>query len=228
MKNSSFLFVITCLSIAVGALGGYSVFLNYFGQGHELQAQIRQLENKFHQEQFKNNLLSYQLQDLQQTVAMILPQDKVQLAQLPPEAKGLSSALRRPASEQKIDLSGVIFEKGKAAFKERKFEDAIRLFKQVVTEFPVSAHVVESRFFIAESFYQRKDYKSCLSQIEEMIVLYPDHDLTGFAMLRMAAISEINNQLDEAREISNTVLRNFDNPKLVELAKEFTATEETL
>ncbi|MFP5519631.1 MAG: tetratricopeptide repeat protein [Bdellovibrionia bacterium] len=219
MKKNSYLFVIACLLTAIFSLGAYSIFLNYFGQGHELQARLRLLEESVEAEKNRNNLLSFQVKDLQQTVALAFPDDKKLLAKLNEPARGLASSLRLPASENQLDLSGVLLEKGKTAFQRKNYDVAIKNFNQLIAEYPLSGYVVSARFFKIESLFHKKDYKECLSQIDELLQLYPEHEMSGFALMRMAMISEGNGQLEEAKEISRTVLKNFDHPFLHEQAK---------
>lgn len=221
MKKSQILFVMMALSLSVGTLGAYTVFLNHFGQGHELQAQIRHLEEKFREEQTRNNLLSYQLQDLQQTVAMALPSDKKLVAKLNETGKSLASSLRIPASVSRIDTSSVAYAQAQELFKKRKFTEAASKFQELSEKYPTSGYVVQSHFFVVESLFSKKAYKECLDEIEKMMMLFPEHELTGFAMMRMAAISDSNGQLGEAKEIARTVLAYFQHPDLVKSAQTY-------
>lgn len=218
MKKSQIIFALTALSLSVATLGAYTIFLNHFGQGFELQARIHQLEKKFAEEQTKNRLLSYQLNDLQQTVALALPTDKKLIARLNEAGRSLASSLRLPASVSQIDTSSVAYAKAQELFKKRKFAEAAQKFKQVSEDYPTSGYVVQAHFFVVESLFNKKEYKSCLEEIEKMMMLFPEHELTGFAMMRMAAISDSNGQLGEAQEIARTVLSHFEHPDLIKSA----------
>jgi TolA-binding protein len=199
----------------VGLLWGYNGFTNYFNQGKEYQVQVRQLHQRIEKEEFKNALLQNQLIDFKQSVAVILPPNseiKNQVANY--ELKNLASALRMPATEAQLDLSGILFEKGKKLFKDQKYEKSIKEFRKVLDEYPLSRYKVESHFFMAEAFFLQKDYKNSLDLIDQMLQQYPDNDLTGFVMLRMGQISELNNRLEEASEVYKTVQGHFKNEQL--------------
>jgi TolA-binding protein len=199
----------------VGLLLGYNEFTNYFNQGKEYQLEVHQLHQRIEKEEFKNALLQNQLIDFKESVAVILPANseiKNQIANY--ELKNFASSLRMPASEAQMDLSGILFEKGKKLFKEQKYEKSIREFRKVLDEFPLSRYKVESHFFMAEAFFLQKDYKNSLDLIDQMLVQYPDNDLTGFVMLRMGQISELNNRLEEASEVYKTVQNHFKNDQL--------------
>jgi TolA-binding protein len=215
MKSANSLFLIVCLSITVALLWGYNEFTAYFNQGSEYQVQVQQLKEKLEKEEFRNALLRNQLVDFQQSVAAVLPassQIKDDVANY--DLKNFSSSLRVPASVSQIDLSGTLFEKGKKLFKEQKYEKSIKEFRKVLEEYPLSRYKIESHFFMAEAFFLQKDYKNSLDLIDQMVVQYPDNDLTGFIMLRMGQISELNNRLEEASEVYKTVQGHFKNEQL--------------
>jgi TolA-binding protein len=199
----------------VGLLWGYNEFTEYFNQGKEYQVQVHLLEQRIEKEEFKNALLQNQMADFQQSVAAVLPADsqiKNEIANY--ELKNFSSGLRVPASIAQIDLSGTLFEKGKKLFKEQKYDKSIKEFHKVMEDYPLSRYKVESHFFMAEAFFLQKDYKNSLDLIDQMVQQYPDNDLTGFIMLRMGQISELNNRLEEAAEIYKTVQTHFKNDQL--------------
>lgn len=214
-RVSNSLFAIVCLSITVGLLLGYNEFTSYFSQGKEFQVQVQQLKKRVEREEFKYALLQNQLADFKQSVAAVLPPNSAIRNEVAGyEVRNFASALRVPASEVQIDLSGVHFEKGKKLFKEQKYEKAIKEFRRVLDEFPLSRFKVESHFFIAEAYFLQKDYKNSLDMIDQMLQQYPDNDLTGFVMLRMGQISELNNRLEEASEVYKTVESHFNNEQL--------------
>lgn len=215
-KVSNGLFLVTCLSITAGLLWSYNTFQNYFGQNSEASLQAKHLEKELQAEKFRRVLAENRLQDFTQGVASVLPTNLEQnLADRGYELKQLSSSVRLPASD-KMDLSGVIFERGKAFFSEKKYPMAIAQFEKLIADYPLSRHVVESNFFLAESSFLSKNFELTLSTVDRMIDQYPDNDLTGFGLIRVAQISQQSNRLEEASEIYQTILSNFRNGALVE------------
>lgn len=215
MKVSNSLFLIVCLSITVGLLVAYNEFTDHFNQGKEYRLQVQQLQKSLEKVELKNALLHNQLMDFKQSVAVALPPNSVLRNQVAAyEFMNLAGSLRAPASEAQLDLSGMIFEKGKKLFREQKYEKANREFHKILEEYPLSRYKVESHFFMAEAFFLQKDYKSSLDLIEQMLQQFPDNDLTGYALLRMGQISELNNRLEEASEVYKTIQKNFKNQQL--------------
>jgi TolA-binding protein len=210
MRIANSLYLIVCLSITVLMLVGYNEFTNYFNQGKDYQAQVKILEHELEKVQFKNALLQHQLIDFQESVAAVLPANsKISNDVANYRLKNFATGLRAPASESEIDLSGIVFEKGKKLFNEAKYERALKEFQKINEEYPLSSYKVESDFFTAESYFLQKDYKSSLDVINKMVQQYPDHPLTGFIMLRMGQISELNNRPEEAGAVYKTVQAHF-------------------
>lgn len=212
MKNNNSLFVVFCLCLTVGLMGVYATFVGHFNGKKEFEMRLSVKQKEVDQERFQNALLSYQLKDFQQSVAQLMPDEKKLVAKY--DLKSFSSAVRSPASESAIDLSGVLFEKGKGYFTNQDYDHAIKEFNSLLEKYPLSRYSVESQFFVAESYFLKRDFRNSLERIDEMVTQYPSHDLTGFILLRMGQISELNNQTEEASEIYNTVLKNFQNDSL--------------
>ncbi|WP_413581467.1 tetratricopeptide repeat protein [Bdellovibrio sp. HCB288] len=217
MKNQNSIFVVFCLCLTIGIVAVYGVLVGHFNGHQKYEIQISALNKKIEQEQFDNSLLTYQLKDFQQAVAQALPGDKTLQAKY--ELNNLAAAVRTPASESKVDLSPVVYERAKKYFNQKNYDKAISEFNGLLEKYPLSSHGVEAHFFIAESYFLKKDFRSSLAQIDDMVTQYPESDLTGFILLRMGQISEYNNQVDEAAEVYNTVLKNFKNEDLRKQAR---------
>lgn len=216
MKNHNTIFVVFSLSIAVGILGVYSIFLRYFDGSEFYKKNIVHLNEQVARERLNNSLLTYQIKDFQQSVAQLLPDQKKLQGNY--ELQSLASVVRLPASDTGLELSSVIHEKGKKYFNKSSYDAAIREFYKLLEQYPLSRHAVEAHFFIAESYFLKGDFRNSLSAIDQMVTHFPQHDLTGFILLRMGQISEYNNQIDEASEIYQTVMKNFSNKTLHEQA----------
>lgn len=216
MKNSNSAFIIFCLILTIACLAGYNKFVAYFGTHNELEVRVVELEKELEQQRAENKLLTYQLKDFQQAVAAMLPEHQDKIASY--TQKNLADAVRLPASESKIDLSSSLMERGKSFFLQ-KYDKALGEFAKVKESYPLSAYSVEAQFFLAESYFLKADYEKSLTAIADMVELYPENVLTGFILLRMGQISQLNDQPTEAKEIYKTVLNTFSDKKLKEQAQ---------
>lgn len=217
MRNRNSFFIVFCLCLTVGLVTAYSVFVAHFDGRQEYKISLAKLKTKIEQERLNNALLTYQLKDFQQAVAKVLPQEKKLLANY--QARSLASVVTVPVNAEGIDLSKAYFEKGKKFFKNKDYNQAIKEFYNLLNMYPLSEFTVESYFFIAESYFLKKEYQNSLAVIDKMVLQYPDNDLTGFILLRMGQISELNEQKEEASEIYRSVLSNFKNEALKKQAK---------
>lgn len=218
MKSRHF-FLITCLSIVCGLLWSYSVFLKYFGEHGEDQIRVTSYARQIREERFARDLAEARLRDLGQEVASVLPSDKAaKLARQGYALDNLAMAVREPASIP-LELSGVRLERAKRLFNEKDYKGAASEFEKITRDYPTSPKAIEAYFLLTESAYLQKDEKKVVEVADLLVSQYPDHELTGFALLRLGQINESNHREEEASEIYRAVMRNFHNPQLVEQAK---------
>ena len=85
----------------------------------------------------------------------------------------------------------------------------IQYFEKVIEKFPASVHVVESLFLTAESYFLLGQYPACLSVVEIMMEQFPESDLTGFILMRMAQIYNMRGETEQAIEVYRTIIRQF-------------------
>ncbi|MGZ3772315.1 MAG: tetratricopeptide repeat protein [Bdellovibrio sp.] len=217
MKNQTSFFIVFCLCLTVGLVSIYSIFVGYF-DGHErYEKSLSSLQEQVDKEKLNNSLLTYQLNDFQQAVAQALPDEKQLQAKY--ALRTLASVVRMPSSIETLDLSTAYYEKSKKFFVDKNYDKAIPEFYSLLEKYPLSKHIVEAHFFIAESYFLKNDFRNSLAEIDKMVTHYPDHDLTGFILLRMGQISEMNNQTQEAAEVYRAVLKNFKNETLKKQAQ---------
>lgn len=217
MKNQNSVFLVFILSLTTCLLGAYAIFLKHFDGRTMYQARLMTLQKALKKEKFNNSILAYQLKDMQLTVAQVLP-ERAKLGN-DYALKNFAAAVRMPASDEALDLSPALYERAKKNFKKRNYDKAIEEFYKLLNKYPLSQYSVEARFFIAESYFLKNDYRNSLEEIDQMVTQFPHHDLTGFILLRMGQISESNNQMEEASEIYRMVMENFRNDDLKKQAK---------
>lgn len=215
MRSWNQVFIIFCLTLTTGILWSYGEFAGHFNSGWELKRDVQVLNEKLNDSEFRVSLLQHQMKDLEQTVAGEIPKGKLNKSD---KMYDLGLSLRAPASIEPLDFSAVVLERGKKYFTAGKYDVAGKEFEKLKNQFPSSAYQIQARFFLAESLYLQHDFKKCTEVIDEMVLQYPDHELTGFILLRLGQISEHNNQVEEAQEIYRTVATHFSQKPLKEQA----------
>ncbi len=215
MRSWNQFFFMFCLSLTTGIMWAYMEFATYFNSGWESKREAKNLQQKLEDSEFRFSLLQHQMKDLEQTVVAEIPKEKLKKSET---IRDLGLNLRAPASIQHLDFSSVLLEKGKSYFSLGKYEVAGREFEKLKNQYPSSAFQIQARFFLAESLYLQREFKKCTEVIDEMVLQFPEHELTGFILLRLGQISEHNNQVEEAQEIYRTVATNFSQKPLKEQA----------
>lgn len=211
MRIPNLIFIAFVLLVVIFNLVIFNLFLFEYRGDKIYEARLEKKDLELAQSEKNNLLLSYQMKDFEQSVALALPAAKDQnYAQ-----SQLASILRVPASHPPMDLSGAKFESGKIEFKNKKYLEAIKDFQEIIDHYPASEHKAEAFFMISESLFLSKNYSECLNTINKMLELFPAHDLTGFALLRLAAINEMNGRSEVAKEVYKTIKTNFNHSYLL-------------
>ncbi len=212
MRNTWFPVFIFILFSCFLAFHGY--VRAHFNSGNGLEKHIAILEEKKHQAEFRQQLAQAELNDFKAQVATLLPS----AIQETTGSKGyplrqLASVVSKGEPIQ-FERASSLFEKAKAQFREKNFEDANVLFNEVIERFPESIHVIEAHFLLVEGYYQLREDEKAVDTVETMISLFPESELTGFALMRLGKIFEKQDRLEDAAEIYRAVLANFNQPEI--------------
>ena len=106
------------------------------------------------------------------------------------------------------------YEQGLKFMEEKKWDDALLVFEKLLKEFPYSKWVTEAQYYICETEFQVRDFKATADCVSQMVEMFPESELTGFQMMRLAQVHEMNGQVDEASEIYQIIQSQFDEPIL--------------
>ena len=69
--------------------------------------------------------------------------------------------------------------------------------------------IPEVLFFQAESLFLLSDYVESLKVMDQLMMQFPQNELTGFIMLRMAQIMQARNQNEKAAEVYSLIMDRF-------------------
>lgn len=218
MKNSVFLAF--CLLIFSGLVMAHALFKEHLSPVRFLEAKLERAEREKRESDFRSQLAAYQLADYQQQVATLLPDV---LKTLPANEKNYP--LRQLASvvtsndSLAIERASSLMEKGKGMFRKQEYGDSNRVFEDLINRYPDSVHIIEAHLLLAEGQYQLKEFEASVATIERMIDLFPESELTGFALLRLGAVFEAQDRLEDAGDIYKAILANFNESELQKQAR---------
>jgi len=218
MKKQTFVFTTFCLGLTSVGLLGFNILSSSLDRDYDSFVKAEKLEQQLQKRELELSLLRNQLADLRNSVI-----ESTQIANLnsSPQSfaklriNNVQDRMRSPASLQPLEFSARLFSEGRSQFLKKKYSTAIPKFAKIIETYPLSPFQVESYFFLAESYFQEQDFRAALKVIDEMMTQFPDNELTGFIMLRMGQISEVQQKNDEALEVYQTVAKNFKNPNLI-------------
>jgi len=112
-----------------------------------------------------------------------------------------------------------LFERGKEHFRNKRYDEACRIFQTVMDRYSYSPFVIESLFLLAESRFQQNELEEATRLIQQMVEQFPQAELTGFAMVRLGKVFEMQSRNDDAVEIYKTVIRSFPQRDVASQAK---------
>ena len=214
MKKHQWLFLVFSLCLTLLLSQVYSRVRLHFSGAREYKAEVEKLNVQLERQQLKNELMAYQLKDFQQSVAQALPEIKGETEEQKYLLRNVASVVSEGQSALEIDLSPSILSQGKLEFRAKNYAQAIQYFEKVVEKFPASVHVVESLFLTAESYFLMGQYPACLNVVEIMMEQFPENDLTGFILMRMAQIYNMRGETEQAIEVYRTIVRQFQHQGL--------------
>ncbi len=213
-------FVSFCALIAALIVALHGLLKDNHAPIEKLKAQMAAVDKDRSRAELRAQLLQHEIADYQNRVATLLP-DSVQEISDPANypLRQLASVVADPGDVIAIERASGLFEKAKTAFREKDFEGANQLLKNLLIKYPESVHVPSAYFLLAEGHYQLKEYTDSVSSIEKLIESYPENELTGFALLRLGHIFEVQERLEDASDVYKSVLSNFKQPELVRQAQ---------
>ena len=199
-SRRNWIFINFSWALIVGLIWSYGVFKSHFAASPDATFHAEHIKNELASLQKENAKLAYQFEDFRQNAALHWPEAR-------------KKDYRWPASIT-VDLSTSLYEKGRRHFQEKKWDDALLVFEKLLKEFPYSKWVTEAQYYICETEFQVRDFKATADCVSQMVEMFPESELTGFQMMRLAQVHEMNGQVDEASEIYQIIQSQFDEPIL--------------
>ena len=225
MNTNLFLVYILTLTSAITYF--YVEAREYFSPVKHLSKKISHLENKLQEEKFKNLLTSYEFHDFRAYVGTLIPkaleetgyQKKFNQEKSYPIRSLASVTQKRTNENLAVSRANLVFEEGKKYFREQKYEAAVNSFKNLVEKHPYSAHVPESMFLLVESHFVLRNYDQSVYYANKMLDIYPDSELTGYALVRLGKVYEFQDRYTDAIDIYKTVIKSFPDRGIASLAE---------
>jgi TolA-binding protein len=215
MRLSTFLVVI--LTFTTGILTWHLLGLKALdGLAQKTENDITEVsEQKIERARFEAQLAQDRLLQFRLAVAESLPDEP---ASRP--TRDIASLARVGTSvPPELDLSATAFAKGQQLFRDQRFSEAQSTFRGIVSRFPWSPRTVDAYFLWAEAAFQAGQVEESVSAIEAMVELFPEHESTGFALLRLGEIYEKKERIEDAAVVYRMISGGFTDKTLVDQAQ---------
>lgn len=186
--------------LMTGLVWSYGVFKAHFAASPEASFRVENMERELASLNQEKAKLAYQFEDFRQNAAIHWPEAR-------------KRDYRWPASIT-VDLSTSLYEKGRHLFQEKKWDESLQVFTKLITDFPYSKWVTEAQYYSCEINFQVRDLKATSECVGQMVEMFPENTLTGFQLMRLGQVHEINGQNTEAAEIYRIVQTQFKEPIL--------------
>ena len=177
-------------------------------------------ESKVGREKLRKEIVLGRFADFKQDVALLLP-DKFDDSEKSIQLRNLSSVIPHVRSDEiNIATSAQkLLDKGKELVKKREYKSGIETLEKLINVFPDSHHLVEAHYLIMEAYFQQERNVEVLQWVDKMVELYPENRLTGYALLRVGGIYEMDGRPEDAIRIYKTIVAVYSDKKLVSQAQ---------
>lgn len=217
MRISMSLFTQFCLLLVLGLTLVYQKSQNYFDRQEMLADRPKDNSEQLETKEFELRVVRAQLDEVKaETLAVLQKEGHLPASSL--AMQSLRSQLRGPASIPAIDMSLLDAEKIKKAFREKSYFEVVERAQNFLNKSSQSSLAPEVSFFASEAYFLNHQYDKAVNSIEQMTVQYPDHIMTGYALLRLGQISERADQTMEALSIYKIIQTQFKDKGLIDEA----------
>jgi TolA-binding protein len=215
-RLSPAVFSSTILIICLAILGLREAVLKSHSESEILKRRLHLSEKRLAESQFRERLALEENQETREVIAQNIPQ---LLNGVPENSRNyqlrtIASVVNSVPKALKIERASSLLEQAKAEFRERKYLESNTKLETLLKSYPDSIHGPEARFLLVEGYFQANDFEACIEVIEQMIRLYPESELTGFSLLRLAKIYERRDRIEDAAEIYRSISQNFSQLEL--------------
>ncbi|MEC9281120.1 MAG: outer membrane protein assembly factor BamD [Bdellovibrionota bacterium] len=184
------------LMLLIGLMNVFYIYKDHYSEERFLQEKLNHTNAQLEKERLENYLVNYHYREFQQNVASLIP-EAVKSQPYNYSLRNLASIVDSPIPIE-LESATQLFKKGDRLYKDKKYELAIVEFKKIQNFYTDSVHLPEAVFLLAECQYQLKNFEEAVSSIEFLVSQFPEHILTGYALIRLGRINEKYERTDDA------------------------------
>ena len=207
MKQLHFLFF--CSLLFVLQIQVYSGFRSYFNSGKELEVKLSRVEADLDSMRLNYFLAQSQIRDFKQEVALLLPEAVRSTSSGEYSLRTLASVVQE-GEPLSFDRHADLLRDGKKAFYQRDYPRAIELLSEWLGKGELALANIEVHFLLSESYLLSGNYDLSLEIIDTMVRRFPEHELTGYALIRAGQIYKLRDRSEQARQVFSVIRSRFE------------------
>ncbi|MEW6378849.1 MAG: tol-pal system protein YbgF [bacterium] len=135
-----------------------------------------------------------------------------------PDSSGNPPAVSSPEQPEKTDEKGT-YEEAHQAFVQQDWPAAQSKFLAFLDHFPKSKLADNAQFWIAESFFNQKNYEKAILEYEKVIQNYPKGDKLTAALLKQALSFHAIGRIKEAKILLKQVIKKAPDSEQARIAE---------
>jgi tol-pal system protein YbgF len=116
-------------------------------------------------------------------------------------------------------LAGELYKDAYETLQNGDLEGARRKFETFLKQYPDSELSDNAQFWIAETYFMKKDFEKAILEYEKVITKYPEGDKTSSALLKQAiSFLELGDK-NNAKNIFRRIIERYPQSEQAEMAK---------
>ena len=127
------------------------------------------------------------------------------------------------ASAAPVEAAQQLYESGIKAFDQRRYKDAVGIFKDFTANYPSHSLSSNAHFWEGESYYQMKDYGRAALAYQEVIDKYKSSQKYQASLLKQGLALHSAGKKDAAKQRLNDLIKRYPNSAEASRAKQFLA-----
>ncbi|MCC6137858.1 MAG: tetratricopeptide repeat protein [Bdellovibrionaceae bacterium] len=181
----------------------------------EVQLRVDKMAQNFYDEKLKNEMILARLEEFRQEVALQLPGEKFPF-QLEESLRNLASVIphQKLFGPSQVLAAKKLLDEGRLLLADKKFEDATKVFLDLLSRYPESSLTLEASYNLIQCFYVTGNKQEALVWSEKMLSQFPESLWTARAMLVTADIYADQNRKNDAIDVYQIILDTFKDQEI--------------
>jgi len=151
---------------------------------------------------------------------------KIELAKVAAKVDGLEQRLAQLESGKPSANSGPddLWKLGSTAFEAARYNEAIDIFKRLVSSFPTHTRADDAQYFRGQSYTNLKDWDKAIASYQSLVEKYPDSELADDGLYFAAVAAQNLKNCTEARAYLGVIKQKYSKGNSSKAAAELDTT----